>query len=411
MPKNYSLKKIDSPLTELIKISRIVGKDPALVQGGGGNTSVKSADGEYMFIKASGTALKDMSRTRGWCRLKTRAVLSLIQDKTLLKLEINRRETEMVTRLSLACEDKITTDSRPSVEAPLHALLDQCIIHLHPNVVGVYVNSGKGKELLQKLFKGKFPFLWVPYVDPGWTLARKVAALVGEYQKRCGRKPAILFLEKHGLLISAKSASAALKLVHQVITTCKRNLKQPQAVKVKPVADEVINNIKLCIQSAFFEATGRWEPITFFTDEIIAGFASRKDTGTLLARPALTPDELVYAQGPAMWVEEISLEKSRRIKTAPLKITQAKIITKLKSQLNRGLKPSLSFLVKDRGLFIVGPDDIARIIRDLVRSSLFIRRQAQRRGGILSLSKREQLFINNWEAEVFRHSLASKGPE
>ena len=56
----------DKALTDLIRISNLVGKDPALVQGGGGNTSVKTADGKYMFIKASGTALKDMNATQGW---------------------------------------------------------------------------------------------------------------------------------------------------------------------------------------------------------------------------------------------------------------------------------------------------------------------------------------------------------
>ena len=31
--------------------------------GGGGNTSVKTEDGRYMYIKASGTALKDMAKS------------------------------------------------------------------------------------------------------------------------------------------------------------------------------------------------------------------------------------------------------------------------------------------------------------------------------------------------------------
>lgn len=52
---------MDKVLADLIKISNTTGKDPALVLGGGGNTSVKTADGKYMYIKASGTALKDMS--------------------------------------------------------------------------------------------------------------------------------------------------------------------------------------------------------------------------------------------------------------------------------------------------------------------------------------------------------------
>ena len=46
---------MDKALAELIKISNATGKDPTLVQGGGGNTSAKTDDGKFMYIKASGT--------------------------------------------------------------------------------------------------------------------------------------------------------------------------------------------------------------------------------------------------------------------------------------------------------------------------------------------------------------------
>ena len=51
---------MDKALTDLIRISNVTGRDSSLVAGGGGNTSVKTDDGKFMFIKASGTALKDM---------------------------------------------------------------------------------------------------------------------------------------------------------------------------------------------------------------------------------------------------------------------------------------------------------------------------------------------------------------
>ena len=83
---------MNKALADLIKISNITGKDSALVQGGGGNTSVKTDDGKYMYIKASGTALKDMSEDKGWRRLKISAVLSILADKDLAKLDAGPRE-------------------------------------------------------------------------------------------------------------------------------------------------------------------------------------------------------------------------------------------------------------------------------------------------------------------------------
>lgn len=126
---------MDKALADLIKISNVTGKDSTLIQGGGGNTSVKTPDGKYMYIKASGTDLKDMDRQTGWRKLRLAPVLAIIKDKSIAKLNIQRRENEVVNRLLLACDDKVTNDARPSIEAHLHAFLGKCVIHLHPVAV------------------------------------------------------------------------------------------------------------------------------------------------------------------------------------------------------------------------------------------------------------------------------------
>jgi rhamnose utilization protein RhaD (predicted bifunctional aldolase and dehydrogenase) len=163
---------MDKALSQLIRISHAVGKDSLLVQGGGGNTSVKTPDGRYMYIKASGTALKDMSAKNGWRRIRLDSVLAIISDKSIAKLDTYAREIEIVNRLQLACDDDAAGEVRPSVEAHLHGFLDKCVIHLHPVAVLSYACAKKGRAELEKLFAGeKFPPLWVPYTDPGFTLA------------------------------------------------------------------------------------------------------------------------------------------------------------------------------------------------------------------------------------------------
>jgi rhamnose utilization protein RhaD (predicted bifunctional aldolase and dehydrogenase) len=135
---------MDRALSELIRISKAVGKDTSLVQGGGGNTSVKTEDGRYMYIKASGTALRDMSGREGWRRLRLDLVLSIIEDMSISQLETQVREMEVVKRLSVACDDDVAGESRPSVEAHLHAFLDKCVIHLHPVAVLAYCCARNG---------------------------------------------------------------------------------------------------------------------------------------------------------------------------------------------------------------------------------------------------------------------------
>ena len=78
---------------------------------------------------------------------------------------------------------------------------------------------------------------------------------------------------------------------------------------------------------------------------------------------------------------------------------------KLKKQVNSNQKPALGFLVKDLGLFIADKEKTASVIKDILNSSLGIRIQASKLGGLVCLNKRQANFIAHWEAEAFRRTL------
>ena len=291
------------------------------------------------------------------------------------------------------------------------------MIHLHPSAAGAYVNAKDGKARLDKLFKAEsLPPLWVPYTDPGYMLAKRIARLVDSYQSQFSRRPAILFLEKHGLFITAGNAGDALRLVRRVINRCNSKLKRlktqacPRAkrrdtrLKTKAPLARDITAAKLAIRKAFFEATGERATMSYFCDDQIAAFLRQRDAKKMLSG-SLTPDELVYANGPAMWVE---LQKARKSRSpAPAESESQGIAKRLRRQIERGRKPSAAFLVKDIGLFVAGTAKIAPTVRDIVLYSIFIRTNAHRMGGICTLNKRQEDFINNWESEAFRKKLAS----
>jgi len=385
---------MDKALADLIKISNTTGKDPALVLGGGGNTSVKTPDGKYIYIKASGTALKDMDAKIGWRRLNIESVLSILRDKAIPKMDPVKRETEVVNRLLLSCDDKVTSGARPSVESHLHALLDTHVIHLHPLVVAAYVNAKDGRAKLEKqMAKGNIVPLWVPYTDPGYMLAKLIAKLVREYEAQHGRKPGVLFLEKHGLFVTANSANAALRRVRQVIALCDEGLKAPRAKAAKLPSAECVTSTKLALRSAVFQATGEYLPVSYYpTLEAVGPFMAHKDARKLLSTPALNPDELVYANGTALWVEKLKVDA---------------LAKKLNTLAARGQKVPAAFVVKDVGLFVVAEKNLSGLIADITETSLKIRMYAASMGGVLALTKREQDFINTWESEAFRKKLVS----
>lgn len=381
----------DQALGDFIRLSVSVGSDPLLVQGGGGNTSAKTDDGKFMYIKASGTALKDASETSGWRRMRIDQVLSVLNDDTLSELSPAEREANVVARLNLACSDCFGTGSRPSVEAHLHAILDNCVVHIHPQAVGAFVCARNGRAEIEDMFEdAESPPLWVPYVDPGYTLGAKVNRLVSQYQVKYGRKPSILFLEKHGLFVTAPSADETLKLVDGVIGKCVSRLPKLGCAGYETPACDDVEIAKFAIRQAVHVVTGAYVNVEYFIDTEIAGFMQREDAADLLSLPGLTPDELVYSSGPPLWLEVAD---------------SGPIIHRLKQQISKGAKHAVSFMVNGLGLFVAGNKSAIPVVRDIAKMTMAVRVCATAFGGVNPLNNRQRDFITNWEAESFRKNL------
>lgn len=368
----------NNTLADLISMSRRAGKDPGWTQGSSGNTSVKTNDGKYIYIKASGTALKNMSIKKGWRRLRLDKVLGIINDSRLDRLAEVKRELEIVSQLLLACDDDFPSDIKPSIEAPLHAILGKCVVHLHPITIGAYVSSKNGKNEIAKLFnREKYPPLWIPQALSGLALAKMTRRLINGYQKRFGTMPAIIFLAKHGLFVSANTSDEALRLTQNVISRCKSNLGRPGILCRHP-AIQSIKAAKRAITEAISISAGQLPGVTFFYNRDIAEFIHRKDAGKLPAKGPLSAAEIVYAGGAPVWIE---------------KPDKMKMVSVLKKHLNKnGVLPA-AFIVKDLGLFVVADRKNASAIAEVISGSLFVRSRSTQFGGVVALSRREQNFI------------------
>jgi rhamnose utilization protein RhaD (predicted bifunctional aldolase and dehydrogenase) len=385
-PVKQSSRKSEKPeLAELVKISNAVGKDTLLVLGGGGNTSVKTADGKYMYVKASGTALKNMTERLGWRRLKLDSALAILKDKSTARTSIDKRETEVAKALLSACDDEVKANTKPSIESCFHSILDRYVIHLHPVAVLAYVCAKNGRTKLEKLFKQeKPPPLWVPYTDPGYMLAKKIKKLVSDYRNQYdGKGPVVIFLQNHGLVITAKNADLALQLVRKVVDTCNSRLKQPKVVKVKTSSPKKITEAALAIHKAFLQATGKDMTVRHFIDEDTAGFMARDDAARLCTLSPVTPDELIYAHGSAMWLD---------------KWDRKTILNKLNRQIADGRKLPAGFLIKPMGLFIIGSEKQLPLVKDVISTYLRVRSFAASLGKVRSLNKRQQDFIARLES-------------
>lgn len=184
-------------LTGLAGISQEVGARVDYVQGGGGNTSVK-LDGRRMAIKASGGLLSDVTVENGY------SVVDYESIKTYLRAVDDDHDA-----FAMAIRSKVVeTRNVPSIETGFHAVLDLCVIHTHSVYANIVNCAKEGQEIISSLFEDA---AWIPYETPGRDLTMAIWMTV----ERNGIPP-ILFLQNHGLIVTAASTRECIKIHEQV---------------------------------------------------------------------------------------------------------------------------------------------------------------------------------------------------
>jgi rhamnose utilization protein RhaD (predicted bifunctional aldolase and dehydrogenase) len=181
-----------SGIEELVQVSARLGQDLDLVQAGGGNTSWK--ENGTLWIKASGKWLVNAAREEMFLPVPVRDV---IQDMNAGRDTTREYETPSGARL------------RPSVETSMHAVMPHAVvIHLHSVRTIAWAVQGDGQDCVADRLQG-LCWRWIPYVHPGFPLARRI-------QEELGSKPDVLILENHGLVVGGESCAAAAALVSDV---------------------------------------------------------------------------------------------------------------------------------------------------------------------------------------------------
>ncbi len=353
---------------------------------------MKSPDGRTMAIKASGTALPMMSESTGWVEVNVAAVLSIFERTELAALETDAREAQVLQHFSSSV---VGGSGRPSVETALHAMLGRFVIHTHP-VAANALNCGPGLKALEEITPaGELPALWVPYTDPGWRLAHTVKSAAEAYQRAHGCLPVVLFMENHGLLVSAPEADACLALHAEWVRRCEKYFQPAVKPLRKPAGLDSagLRKAMVSLRKGWREVKGS-VPFARLTDNPeLAGVAS-DERAEILAAGSLSPDHIVYTGARAVLAE--SLEE---------------LPGKLKALLAEKAPPRVA-VVRDVGTFLVA-DDAEKLdaAESLAIAAAGITHLASGRGGAHNLAAPSAAFIINWEAEHYRSALLGKATE
>ena len=217
--ESWARSTTDTALGERIYSSRLLGAEPSLVLGGGGNTSVKSIqpdlfgeDRQVLWIKGSGTDLAaitvegftpvDLAGARRLLELPSLSDAALLRELRLLRLD----------------PDAAT----PSCEALLHAFLPaRYIDHTHADAALAVLDSRFGKRLAEEIWGADH--LIVPYVKPGFDLARRVRDLWLAAGDAAARWTGIVLLH-HGIFTFGATARESYERMLASVERARRRL-------------------------------------------------------------------------------------------------------------------------------------------------------------------------------------------
>ena len=341
-----------------------------------------------MLVKASGTALADMTESTGWVELDLNSLLSILDQSELEALDVREREERVLAHLMSTAIGG--PGERPSVESALHALLGTVVTHTHPIAVNA-LTCGPGEKALRELTRpDELPPLWIPYTDPGWRLAVAIREASKKHLKEHAKPPAVLFLENHGLLVSTEHGDECIALHNEWVDRCNRYFgKTAGVVCPAPTIDSAALRRTLASVRHRWQEAGKGALFLRFSDDAeLINAACTDDIRESLTKGALTPDHIVYTGAQALLAE--SLEE----------VTAA-----LQAAWNGPSSPRV-MLVKDVGVLLITDDAVKlEAIGEVASSGAKIMRLAQGRGGTHNLKEPAADFILKWEVEHYRQKL------
>ncbi len=375
-------------LNNLVEISNYFGKLKNYVIAGGGNTSFKNDN--HIWVKASGTSLATINEN-GFVQLD-REKLKIIS-KSSYSENLFEQEREVKLDLYNAIVNK-ESGLRPSVETSLHDVINYpYIVHTHPTLINGLLCAKKSKQTVAELFPENT--LYIEYIDPGYTLFKKIEMELQNYRENHDSDPQIIFLENHGVFVSANTTDE----IKEIYTDIEKRIRKYAAED--PVRDELTihENAKEILPAIKMLMTED-KPVILKTryNSLIEKFISNSDAFFKISLP-FTPDIIVYCKAKYMYIEITGTAES--------------IIDRFKSHLER-FKNEFKYspkviLIKDIGLIAVeenaqAAETVLDVYEDLIKISFY----TENFGGQRFMNCYQIDFIDTWEVENYRRKV-SKG--
>lgn len=348
---------------KFIALSRYAGSRFDWLQAGGGNSSVK-LDHDRMIVKASGYSLSEVEEEKGFIVVDFPKIASLLNSSDMwIDDDKHRRDLKVNHLVTQATK---TSGARASIEVFLHAILGRFVLHTHPIAVNIIASQSDWDKNLTLLFSEA---LCIPYRTPGIELGLELNMLVKKYVSNTGCTPQIIFLQNHGLIVSADSMEAVQQITEDVVNKCCASCRVD------------LERYKLVTKIAKYVGDGS---VVYLCEDgvIVELFKTQKN---LFSLKPYCPDSFVFCGPAPLFVEDLS---------------NRQLLEEYREKYNDTPKV---ILYGGQIYFIAKNIKKAKEIEEVYKAHLLS--LAYMKGRINYLSDEEQIYLGNWDAEKYRRDM------
>jgi rhamnose utilization protein RhaD (predicted bifunctional aldolase and dehydrogenase)/NAD(P)-dependent dehydrogenase (short-subunit alcohol dehydrogenase family) len=291
--RRYAALGVGADLALRVYTTRLLGRDPALVLHGGGNTSVKTIardmpgeDVEVLHIKGSGW---DMGAIEP-------AGLPAVRLAPLRRLRALARlsDADMVNQQRIALLDAAAPN--PSVETLLHAFLPHKFIdHVHSTAVLALVDQPDGEALARAIFGDRVAY--VPYVMPGFALAKAVADI---FERNPGVEGLVLL--QHGFFTMGETAEQSYSRMIEFVTLAEERLQRGRKVLAQATLPADLATLPqiapilrgaIALEKDAMSGTAKRQILEFRSNAKILAYVNGKDVARYSQVGVVTPDHTI----------------------------------------------------------------------------------------------------------------------
>jgi rhamnulose-1-phosphate aldolase/alcohol dehydrogenase len=406
----------DDTLGQVLLASHLLGSDRAVANFGGGNTSAKGTATDHvgreqrvMWVKGSGSDLATMKR-------ESFTPLRLDEMEPLIERD-EMSDEDMVAHLARCQTDPAAP--RASIETLLHAFVPaDHVHHTHPDAINVLAGTRDGERLARECFGAGAA--WIPYIRPGFTLAKQVGEAV-----RADPALELVVLAKHGLVVWGDTAEEAYRRTLEAINRAAdfvnartNGTARFGGAAAGGVVDEddraaLLREVLPALRGAV--SSERPKVLVVDTSPRVLEFVSSRDAPDLVTVGAACPDHLVHTKRTPLFVpfdpeteDAATLVERVRERAAAYRDDYRAYVERHADDATEPADPDARVvLIQHVGLVGVAPTPKnARLSRDLYHRAIEVMAGAHALGGFTSLDEGESFAVEYWPLELYKLSLA-----